>query len=214
MTIWDYILQIVQKRKVTFLEIGACDGTETRKFLLALQSTGHFDFTFYCFEPDPRHAETLKLIAGENRFIPKAIGCSNGTVPFYQSYGNGSELYYGSSSIRKPKLVTTSWPDMKFNSLACESITLDTFCVEKGIKHIDFIWADVQGAEGDLIAGGQIALAHTSYLYTEYCDGELYEGELTLAGIKSQLPEFKIIENWDGDALFRRKPVRCLKNAT
>jgi len=206
MTIWDYIERVVQKRNATFLEIGACDGTETRKFLLALQSQGHYDFTFYCFEPDPRHADTLTLIAGENRFIKKAVGCSDGTVPFYQSFGEGNELYYGSSSIRLPKLVLTAWPDMQFRALTCESITLDTFCAQKGIQQIDFIWADVQGAERDLIAGGQWALAHTNYFYTEYCDGELYDGELTLAGIASRLPDFKLIENWNtGDALFQHK---------
>jgi FkbM family methyltransferase len=210
-TIWDYVRQVAFKRKITFLEIGACDGTETRKFLLALQAQGRYDFTFFCFEPDPRHVEMLRLIAGENRFVPKAVGALNGPVPFWQSYGIGDELYYGSSSIRKPKRVLDAWPMMKFHETECESVTIDAFCEEKGIKHIDFIWADVQGAELDLIVGASQMLENTDYFYTEYCDGELYEGELPLDRIQEQLPRFKMIEKWEGDALFRRKGVRSMK---
>jgi FkbM family methyltransferase len=210
--IWNYIHKLARKRQATFLEIGACDGADTRKFLLALQASGRYDFTFYCFEPDPRHHEGLKLIAGSHRFIPKAIGAQNGPVPLWQSYGEGDEPYYGSSSIKKPKLVLTSWPDMKFRNLECECTTLDVFCAEKGIEHVDFIWADVQGAEEDLIVGAQRTLANTDYFYTEYCDGELYEGELPLSRIQGDLRYFKLIENWNtGDALFRRKGVRALK---
>jgi len=39
----------------------------------------------------------------------------------------------------------------------------------------------MQGAEGDLIAGGQETVANTHYLYTEYSDDEWYEGQPTLA---------------------------------
>lgn len=210
MTIWDYIREIASRPKPTVLEIGACDGSETRQFLLALQAHGHFDFTFYCFEPDPRHADGLKLIAGANRFIPKAVGAQNGRVPFWQSYGEGDDLYYGSSSIRKPKHVLTSWPDMKFRDLQCECVTLDAFCAEKGITHVDLIWADVQGAERDLIVGAKRTLAATDYFYTEYCDGELYEDELPLCGIQAALPDFKLVQDFGGDALFRRRSVHKL----
>ena len=211
MILWEYIQRLANKRNPTFLEIGACDGTETRKLLLALQAQGRFDFTFFAFEPDPRHHEGLRRIVGAHRFVPKAVGALNGPVPFWQSYGEGDELYYGSSSIRRPKHVLTSWPDMKFRQLECESTTLDAFCAEKGIEHVDFIWADAQGAEVDLIVGAQETLARTDYIYTEYCDSELYEGEIPLVVIQASLPGFRLIENWNtGDVLFRRKGVRSL----
>ncbi|MEN9248224.1 MAG: hypothetical protein Q6L50_08560 [Gloeomargarita sp. GMQP_bins_120] len=41
------------------------------------------------------------------------------------------------------------------------------------MRPYDFIWADVQGAEVDLIQGGLQALANTRYFYTEYANTEL-----------------------------------------
>ena len=67
---------------------------------------------------------------------------------------------------------------------------------------------DVQGAEGDVIEGGREILKRTRYLYTEYSDKELYEGELTLQQILSTLPgEWKVLKKYerrnDGDVLLR-----------
>jgi hypothetical protein len=36
---------------------------------------------------------------------------------------------------------------------------------EKGVKTIDFIWMDVQGAEKDIIQCGENALTKTFYIY-------------------------------------------------
>jgi hypothetical protein len=47
--------------------------------------------------------------------------------------------------------------------------------------HIDSMWVDVQGAEDLVFAGAQETLRCTKYLYTEYCNQELYEGQLNLA---------------------------------
>ena len=43
-------------------------------------------------------------------------------------------------------------------------------------RAIDLIWADVQGAEADLIEGGTEALRRTRYFYTEYNNQELIRG--------------------------------------
>jgi hypothetical protein len=90
--------------------------------------------------------------------------------------------------------------------------SLDSFCEEFGIGTVDFIWADIQGAEGDLIAGGANALARTRYLMTEYCNEELYEGQPSLGVILQLLPgSWRILccdgndallcnESYDGDS--------------
>jgi hypothetical protein len=52
---------------------------------------------------------------------------------------------------------------------------------ENDISFIDFIWADVQGAEEDLILGGLDTLRkRTKYLFTEYNNSEMYEGQINL----------------------------------
>ena len=73
---------------------------------------------------------------------------------------------------------------------------------------IDLIWADVQGAEGDLIEGGRQALARTRYFYTEYDDQELYEGQIPLAKLLSLLPEFEIVPRYRWDVLLRNRAIQ------
>ena len=69
------------------------------------------------------------------------------------------------------------------------------------IDTVDFIWADVQGAEGDMIRGGLRVLSRTRYLYTEWSDDELYEGQATLTEILRLLPDFRVVELWSDDVL-------------
>lgn len=82
---------------------------------------------------------------------------------------------------------------------------LDTWCYEEGVNFIDFIWADVQGAEADLIKGGHTALRQTRYLYTEYNNQEFYEGQASLRKILKLLPEFEVVSRYDNDVLLRNK---------
>jgi hypothetical protein len=50
-------------------------------------------------------------------------------------------------------------PGARFNdSIIVKTKRLDTWYREEGIESVDFIWADVQGAEENLIKGGQEAL--------------------------------------------------------
>ena len=50
------------------------------------------------------------------------------------------------------------------NTIQVESAKLDDWCLEHGISKIDFLWADVQGAEGDLIEGARETLRKTKYI--------------------------------------------------
>jgi 2-O-methyltransferase len=77
----------------------------------------------------------------------------------------------------------------------------------------DFIWADVQGAESDLVEGAARFLRSSRYFYTEYSNDEWYEGQITLAGLLEKLPDFDLVMRYPMDALFqnrreRREPVR------
>ena len=52
---------------------------------------------------------------------------------------------------------------------------------------------DVQGAEIDVTRGGRNALISTRYLYTEYSNEELYEGQLSLKQLLKELADFGVI---------------------
>jgi 2-O-methyltransferase len=206
MTVYERIQEILKDRqRVTFFELGACDGTQTKDISDILAGK---DYQYYAFEPDIRRIPDIISRVGNNQrvhIINKAIGAECKEIKFYKSSLN----YYGSSSIRKPTdLCFKSWPDMAFEEGVAEVITLDAFCKENGITHIDFIWADIQGAEIDLIAGGHEMLANTGYLYTEYNDGEIYEGCLGQQGILYWLPGWEVVQDYKGDVLLRN--TKCV----
>ena len=62
---------------------------------------------------------------------------------------------------------------------------------------------DMQGAEGDLVAGGRETLARTRYLYTECFDDELYEGAPTRSALLDMLPDFEVVRLYESDILLR-----------
>lgn len=62
---------------------------------------------------------------------------------------------------------------------------------------------DVQGAEQDVIEGGRRALSRTRFVYTEYSNEQLYEGQLSLRELLKILPEFRIVKRYPHDILLR-----------
>lgn len=192
------------------LEIGANNGDHTARFLKLFPKA-----KLYAFEPDPRAIRKFKAQVSDPRarLFEIAIGAEDGEAEFHVSsglpdnmpphkkalYPEGWDL---SGSLRAPKTHTIVWPWVKFErTIAVPVKRLDTWAQENGVGRIDFIWADVQGAEGDLIAGGAAALARTRYFYTEYGDFEYYEGQVTLAQIAALLPNFRILRRYKTDVL-------------
>lgn len=210
-----YFVDIIKsKNDLIIFEFGTHNGYHTNLMVEELKKLNR-DFKYYAFEPDPRRIEEFKYILGKNiqyvSFIQSAIGQINGKVKFYLSggienrEGYAKQSFSGSSSIRSPKLVTEAWPDMTFNETVVDCWRLDDFCKIKGISHIDFIWADIQGAEVDLILGANDMLKNIHYLYTEYCNSELYDGEINLQQICSMLPLWEVVKDFNGDVLLKNK---------
>ena len=50
-------------------------------------------------------------------------------------------------------------------TISVEVRTLDAWATKHAPGTIDFIWADMQGAEGQLAIGGPQALARTRFIY-------------------------------------------------
>jgi len=204
----EFICQLVSKPNPTILEIGCHDGSTTLWFLEIFDSPRVF-----CFEPDPRAASCFKQKIGnrpEVNFYEYAISDKNGEETFYMSSGQESAMmpqgWDCSGSIRKPKNHLKVHPWCKFEkTMIVKTKTLDTWCREKAINRIDFIWMDVQGAEIDVIRGGRNALKNTRYLYTEYSNKELYQGQLSLKQLLKELVEFEVIIRYPDDILLKNK---------
>jgi len=182
-------------------EIGANNGSDT----LGLHAL-YPNATIYAFEPDPEMFTELfnKTLEIENIHIYRtAIGNENGHVKFFPS---NQRL---SGSILQPVAHLEIYPDIKF----LEPITVAIFQLDFFLTYflkadfIDFVWADVQGAELQMISGGRDTFTNkVKYLKTEFNKVEMYQGSPTLEQILTALPDYSLEEviwecDTEGDAL-------------
>ena len=196
----------------TILEIGAHHGDHT----VALMGTFP-RATVHSFEPDPRaFAVHRKMVnSPRSKHYQMAIGATNGRASFHTSGGlppgeqaalkaNYPEGWDQSGSLRTPKGHIEKYPWCKFKrTISVEVRTLDTWASKHAPGKIDFIWADMQGAEGDLATDGAQTLSRTRFLYCEYSNEELYEGEPSLAKLLELMPTFDVVYRLPGDVLLR-----------
>jgi 2-O-methyltransferase len=199
------IRSFVGRNDPVILEIGANDGGHSRCFLDTFPKC-----RLFCFEPDSRAIRQWKKNVQDPRatLVESAVGAVDGTVTFHVSAGSEDkrEDWDKSGSIRAPKTHLTRWPWVTFPTTVEVACTrLDTWLESVALDRIDFIWADVQGAEGDLVAGAPRALEMTRYFYTEYSNEEWYEGQIDLRSLTERLPGFEIVMLFPSDVLFRRR---------
>jgi FkbM family methyltransferase len=182
------------------LELGAHQGDDTAWLALIPGATVH------AFEPDPRN----HVPGGANVMVNRtAIGERDGRQPFVLSASGWGREWTYSSSLKQPKNHLNRYPVSFGETVEVEVMRLDTYCRERVPGVIDFIWADIQGAEADMIRGGLDTLARTRHLYTEYSDDELYAGQATLAELLAMLPGFRVLELWEEDVLLENTQVRA-----
>jgi FkbM family methyltransferase len=155
-----------------FFEIGAYDGADTAWLFEACKKPSRY----FAFEPDPRNIRSFptgRLPVGVS-FYGLAVGAVEGLASFYPSADN----HRSSSSLRKPLRHLDVYPHVGFiGETSVQVTTLDAFCDRSGIDRIDFLWADMQGAERDMVAGGEQILKKTKFMFLERMHHELYEGQ-------------------------------------
>ena len=196
------IKNLINKDSPVILEIGANCGQTTIDFIEMFPNA-----LIHCFEPDPRAIKKFKrMINSKNVILHEiAIGNIDGVINFHQSAGGESidpEGWDQSGSIRAPKAHLNMFPYVRFdNIIQVPIMRLDTWAKLNNITNIDFIWADVQGAEEDLILGGKNTLQKTRYFYTEYYDNECYEGQLRLEQLYHLLNQYLVLKRYSNDVL-------------
>jgi len=205
------LLTLIARDDPLILDIGSNDGTHTLWFLDLFPRARVFSF-----EPDPRAQKRYVERVSSNRAVlfNLAISDKDGFAEFYVSSGVPPTStpgtppgdYAASGSIRKPKRHLELHPWVKFEEkIVVSTRRLDTWAADESVDSVDFIWADVQGAEIDLINGGRVTLSNTRYLYTEYSNRELYEGQVGLKDLLKSLPEFEVVHRFAYDMLLRNR---------
>ena len=201
------IKNLINKENPIIFEIGCADGGDTLEFINTFN-----DLEIYCFEPEPKNIKLVKekINYSKHFLFEGVISDKNTTLTFNRSRtDNPNDLSY-SGSIVKPKEHLNEWPSIKFDEeITVESITLDTFCDKNNINIIDFIWADVQGAEDLMIIGGSESFKNkVRFLYTEYSNKEYYEGQPNLNKILSLLGDnWEIVNDYGSDILLKNKTL-------
>lgn len=141
------------KRGDTVLDIGANKGDFTVLFSNIVGSKG----LVYAFEPVPitfnvLNQRVLREQYHKNIFLNNfALGDNSGNFDIHVPSGD-----YGQASLRLHD--TGSWSNPGLEVFNCLVKTLDDFVLEKGLKKIDFIKLDVEGAELLALKGGQKVL--------------------------------------------------------
>ena len=141
-----------------------------------------------------------KVNSSNLNLIEKAVSNIDGKTTWYNSQQipplsekekeRGIKEWSASSSINKPLNHLKTFEVVEFDDpIEVPSIKLDTwFESQSDIDFIDFIWADVNGGERELVLGGLNTLKnHASYLYTEFSDNQMMEGQPTLNEILDML---------------------------
>jgi FkbM family methyltransferase len=197
------IKQFIQNLPIeTFVEIGTHFGTDTQDFRKM-----HPQARIVCFEPDPRNIKMIKKLGNDKicELYEFAVSNTNKPMNFYLSSGDSrgkteneilnSQDWSCSSSLKKPTghLLQHKWVTFP-TSVKVNCTKLDDFEPLKNTK-IDFMWVDVQGAEDLVFSCAEETLKNTHYVYTEFSNYELYEGQLNQKKLMKFFKGYRIVSN-------------------
>lgn len=203
--VWCREILAARQHPVVF-ELGAHHGTDSSELYDACHP---FPGLYLAIEADARNMPNLTLHMKDRRnnvhLIQAAIAAADGVVDLHLAGGPEGT---GSSSIRRPTKHLETWPHIPFNTtVEASAITLDTLAAQYyPAGEIDLIWCDIQGAERDMIAGGQKTLTRTRWLLAEADREEYYEGQALRDELPGLLPGFELVAEWPDHAnlLFKR----------
>jgi FkbM family methyltransferase len=155
--------------------VGANEGTEIYRLRRSYPNA-----RFRCFEPSPQWFGKLSSRFEGSRYVDRrelALSETKGTATFYELplAGNGSLLLPDQEEWAR----LTRIEDNRMTSFQVEVSTLDIEAAD--LPHIDLLWMDVQGAEGNVLKGGVRTLGRVSAVFLEvalidspYCGALLY----------------------------------------
>jgi len=133
------------------------------------------------------------------------ISDTSGDATFYQASNSGA-----SSSLLKPKRHSKERPDITFSEgIRIATQTLDSL----NLGQFDLVVIDVQGAEMQVLKGGQRTILSASAIWIEVNSGGMYSNDTSANEILTFLLEthaplyLNLNDNYWGDALFLRKDL-------
>lgn len=135
-----------------FFDVGAHDGMYSRELRRSFPGS-----RIICFEPGPRTFERLQAVAGQLRLeaIPVAVGAQSGEAMLFDY----PEERGASEHATVLKSVIELQHGGESFGTQVPMLTLDEFCRDRQIRHIDFLKIDVEGNELACLEGARELLS-------------------------------------------------------
>jgi len=190
-----------------FIEIGACEGEDSIKYL------NKFPSVFLCaVEALPDNIAIIRRNipnTHEDRFrlIEAAVTEFDGSCELHVSSGHPDGLpktnswNYGnkSSSVLPPaRLMSKIHKWLKFNKkIRVKGVSLPTLLLRQPFDFIDFVHMDVQGAELGILRGGHDVLNRIRCLWVEVSEKEIYQHQPMASDIEKFLSDHGFVKVLD-----------------
>lgn len=165
--------KVLERQTVTgILDAGASNGSVSKRLLQSFPGA-----TVYGFEPNPLYRETLEQFsASEPRFRPnfKALSDTQGEVELNFMASPGiSSMFAPNERLRDYDAVGSQVK----TSQKISTIPIDDWAREQGVKGLEVMKFDIQGAELMALNGARETLTHSTLLvYTEIWFNPCYDG--------------------------------------
>lgn len=171
---YEVMKRLLSRHSVTgILDAGASNGRISLRLLRLFPKA-----TAYAFEPNPFYRETLTHKAeADPRLRPQflALADREGSVPLHIAQSPGiSSFFTPSQSLKRlyPEDSTIR------ETVHVEAVTVDDWASRAGVKSIELMKFDIQGAELMALQGAEKMIATvTLAIYTELLFNTLYEGD-------------------------------------
>lgn len=147
--------------------------------------------------------------------VPKAVSDVNGKVDFFaidpeKTVTSRADGNIGASSLF---IANPAFPYEKYSQtkITVDSIRLNGWAEEVGVRDIDILWIDLQGAELKAFQGMDTLLLRTKIIFTEVEFKEMYLGQPLFREVNRYLSAngFCLLKlypaDWFGNALYVRK---------
>ena len=176
---------------ITIFDIGACEGLNAIRYSEMFPNS-----TVYAVEPRKdniglifkylKEYETKNVNVVELCFSDK-VGTSEFHVSSSERANGEWDLGNKSSSLLPPDKHHEEFPWIKFDeTIEVETTTLDDFCDQNKIDHIEFIHMDVQGAEMMVLNGASKMIQNLDAIWLEVEVVSLYKNQ----PLKNEIEKF------------------------
>lgn len=149
----------------------------------------------YAFEPTPSTIAYLKKnisFYGNVEICPYAVSDVVGTAEFTVNGDLDANPELGKNSMRPPQ----NGNDFRWQTITVDTITVDDFVARRKLERVDFIKADIEGAERQMLRGARETLARFAPKLA-LCTYHLADDPQVMERIIREInPKYTIVHKW------------------